>query len=73
MMTAALEAKLLQQITSMRGEVLFEVFLDLQKAYGALYWDICLDILVVYRVGPSTIQLLQTYWDRLTMVSRAGG
>ena len=56
-----------------RGEVLFEVFLDLQKAYGALYWDICLDILVAYRVGPSTIQLLQTYWDRLTMVSRAGG
>ena len=73
MMTAALEAKLLQQITSMRGEVLFEVFLDLQKEYGALYWDICLDILVAYRVGPSTIQLLQTYWDRLTMVSRAGG
>ena len=38
MMTAALEAKLLQQLTSMRGEVLFEVFLDLQKAYGALNW-----------------------------------
>ena len=30
--TAALEAKLLQQLTAMRETVLFEVFLYLQKA-----------------------------------------
>ena len=57
----------------MREEVLFEVFLNLQKAYDALDWDIYLDILATYRFGPRTIQLLQTYWDRLTMVARAGG
>ena len=34
--TASLEAKLLQQLTAMREEVLYEVFLDLEKAYEAL-------------------------------------
>ena len=34
--TAALEAKLLQQLTAMREAVIFEVFLDLWKVYYAL-------------------------------------
>ena len=34
--TSALEANLIQQLTSMREAVLFEVFLDIQKAYDAL-------------------------------------
>ena len=38
--TAALEAKMLQQITTMREAVLFEVLLNLKKAYYALDWDI---------------------------------
>ena len=71
--TAAPEVKLLQQLTSMREAVLFEVFLDLQKLYGALDWDRCLDILVAYGVQPRTIRLLWTYWDRLTMVVKRGG
>ena len=53
--------------------VLFEVLLDLQKAYDALDWDRFLEIVAAYGVGPSTIRLLQTYWGRLTMVARAGG
>ena len=57
----------------MREAVFFEVFLDLQKAYYALYWDRCLDIIAAYGVGPSTLQLLWTYWDQLTMVVRASG
>ena len=36
---ASLEAKLLQHITSMREAVLFEVFLDLEKAYNDLDRD----------------------------------
>ena len=71
--TAALEAKMLQHITMMREAVLFEVFLDLQKSYDALYQDICLEIIAAYSVGPRTIRLLPTYWDWLTMVVRAGG
>ena len=70
--TAALEAKMLQQLMSMRQAVLFEVFLDLKKAYKALDRDMCLEILATYGVGPRTLQLLRTYWDRLTMVARSG-
>ena len=71
--TAALKAKLIQQLMAMREAVLFEVFLDLQKSYDALYCDRFLEILAVYWVGPRTIRILQTYWDRLTMVDRASG
>ena len=52
---AALEAKMTQQLTSTREAVLFEVFLDIKRAYDALDPDMCLEILAVYRVGPRTI------------------
>ena len=71
--TADLEAKLLQQLTSMREAVLFEVFLDLQKAYDALDWYICLEIISAYRVGYRTLQLFRIYWDQLIILARAGG
>ena len=71
--TADLEATLLQQISAMREAVLFKILLDLQKAYDDLDRDRCLDNLATYRVSPRTIQLLWTYWDRLTNVAGAGG
>ena len=45
----------------MRETVLHKIFLDLQKAYDALDWNLCLDILAVYVVVPREIQLLLTY------------
>ena len=42
----------------MKEAVLFEVLLDLQKAYDALDWEIRLEILVAYGVDPRTIRLL---------------
>ena len=71
--TAVFEPKLLQQLMAMIEVVLFEFFLGLQKVYDTLDWEICLDILVAYGVGPRTIRNFRTYWDRLTMVARAGG
>ena len=71
--TAYLKAKLIQYIMMIREEVLYEMFLYLHKPYGALERDRCLDILVVYEVGPLTIRLLRRYWDQLTLVARAGG
>ena len=71
--TATIETKLLQNLTAMREAVLFKVFLDLQKAYDALDWDRCLDILAAYVVGPRALQTLQTYWVRIIMVARDGG
>ena len=65
------KAKLLQQLTSMTEVVIFEVLLDLQKAYYALDRDMCLGIIAVYGIGPKTIRLLRTYWGPLTMVARS--
>ena len=50
--TGTLEAKLLQQLVAFREEVLFLIFLDLHKAYYALYRSRCLEKLEGYGVGP---------------------
>ena len=71
--TATLESNLLQQIASIREEVLYVIFLDLTKAYNALDRSRCLEILEGYGVGPNARRLLKTYWRHLTMVVRAGG
>ena len=71
--TATINDKTIQQLMAMREEVLFEVFLDIQKAYDALNLDRYLVIMAAYRVGTRTLQLLWKYWGHLTMVTRAGG
>ena len=53
--TASLEAKLLQQLPSMRESVLFEVFLYLWKAYDALDQERALDLLAAYGVDPGKV------------------
>ena len=70
--TATTEAKLIQQITAFREEVLYVIFLDLQKVYDALDRSRCLDILEGYGMVPQVCRLLRTYWRRLTMVERSG-
>ena len=71
--TATLKAKLIWQLADLREEVLYVIFLDLQKAYDDLYRSRCLDILEGYGVGPRARRILQIYWKRLTIVARAGG
>ena len=46
--TASLEAKLPQQLTAMREEVLCATFMDLHKSYDALDRDILLEIIERY-------------------------
>ena len=57
----------------MRDEVLHLVFLDLQKAYGALDRYRCQEILEGYDVDTRALRLLYRYWERLQMVAQAGG
>ena len=71
--TATLEAKLLQQISALRDEVMYVILLELHKAYDALDRYRYLEILEGSGVGPQSCRLLQKYWRRLTMVARAGG
>ena len=58
--TTSIEYKLIQQPTSMREAVLYGFFMDLQKAYDALYQKRALELLAMYRVSPRTLRLLQT-------------
>ena len=49
------------------------IFMDLNKTYGALDRDICLEILERYGVGPQYRHILQVYWHMLWMVAHTGG
>ena len=59
--TTSLEEKIIQQLTEMREEFLYKVFLDMQKAYDALYREICMDILVGCGFGPRMDRILWWY------------
>ena len=52
MRTTFFKANLLYQLTSIRGEVICEIFLDPHKARDALDCGHGLDNLVAYGVGP---------------------
>ena len=50
--TSPLYEKTTQQLTSMREEVLYAIFMELHKAYDASDRKICLGILEGYVLGP---------------------
>ena len=59
-----------------RGQCpLFGVFLDLRKAYNydAMDRGRRLDILRDTGVGPKTIRILKTFWDKADLVCQASG
>ena len=49
------------------------IFLDLTKAYDAFDRSKSLEILKGYGVVDRVRRLLREYWDKTTMVARAGG
>ena len=49
------------------------IFLYLTKAYDALDRSRSLEILKGYGVGNRVRRLMREYWDKSTMVARAGG
>jgi len=71
--TAIIEAKLLQQLAAIDQVPLFEVFLDLKKAYDTLDRDRLLDVLEGYGVGPRARGLLKAFWERQRIVAKQGG
>ena len=48
-------------MTAMRNAVLHTIFMDLHKAYNALDWYQCLNILAGYGVGTWTLCFLRMY------------
>jgi hypothetical protein len=71
--TATIEAKLAQQLAWMEQEPLYQVFVDLRKAYHHLDWERCLAIMTGYRVGLKLLRLQTKFWEQAQMVCQAGG
>ena len=68
--TAIIEAKLHQQLASVEQVPVFQVYLDLRKAYDTLDRGRTLEILEGYGVGPKVRRLLVSYWDAQQFVVR---
>ena len=70
--TATLEANTLQHLTETREAFIYEIFLDLSKAYDALDRERCLVILARYGIGPRINRVLRIYWEHLLVLAREG-
>ena len=66
--TVTIEAKLAQQLAWMEQEPLYQVFVDLRKAYDHLDRERCLAIMTGYGVGPKLLRLQTTFWNQVQMV-----
>ena len=71
--TATLEAKLLMQMAACKDIPLYQVFLDLTKAYDTLDRGRTIEILKAYGTGPNTIRLLERYWLKNFLVLKQSG
>ena len=49
------------------------VLVDLTKAFDAINWEQCLQLMEEYGVGPNMRQLIRQFWDEATNVCRASG
>ena len=71
--TASFKDKLFHNLTAMMEEVLYEIFLDINKVHDFLDCGFCLNTLGTYGVGPRAMRLLRKYWYQLSMLAWAGG
>lgn len=71
--TAIIEAKLQQELASIRSQPLFQVFLDLKKAYDTLDRPRVLQTCKDYGMGPQLRQVLKSFWDQQQIVARQSG
>ena len=69
---ATLKANLDQQLAGLFHEPLFQVFLDVRKAYYLLEKGICLDILRGYKLGKQLARLIFHYWEKHIIVPTSG-
>jgi hypothetical protein len=61
--TAIMEVKLQQHLAWVDQAPLYQIYLDLRKAYDALDRGRCLEILAGYRVGPNLLRLKKKFWE----------
>ena len=52
---------------------MYGLFLDLRKAFGAMDWELCLQILEDRGVGPRIRLFIERFWALALLVCKAGG
>jgi hypothetical protein len=71
--TCILEAKLQMQLAFYTCQPLYQIFIDLSKAYDTLDHVRTMSILKAYGVGPHTRSIIQAVWDKELIVPKSGG
>jgi exonuclease III len=71
--TAILEAKLQMQLAANSSCPLFQVFIDLKKAYDSVDRERVLHILCGYGVGPRLCTLIQQFWNQFILIPKSVG
>jgi hypothetical protein len=71
--TASIEAKLAQQLAWRDQCPLYEIYVDLKKAYDAIDRGCMMKILKAYGVGPKLLRLQNLFWENAKLICCAGG
>jgi Reverse transcriptase (RNA-dependent DNA polymerase) len=71
--TAIIKAKLRLDTTIAAGTTIYQVFMDLTKAYDSVSREKLLSILSQYGVGPHIITILNNFWNQLKVAPKQGG
>ncbi len=71
--TGIIEAKLAPQLAQLEQTPFFGIFINLQKAFDAMDWGCCLEILALHGIGPQMKCLIRNFWDTAINVCRAKG
>jgi hypothetical protein len=71
--TATIKAKLHQSLAWRNQCPLYQIYIDLKKAYNVLDQEQTLEILAAYGVGPKLLALQKHFWETATLVCQAGG
>jgi hypothetical protein len=70
--TCILEAKLHMQLASYLCQPLFQIFLDLSKAYNNLDHERIMLLMEAYGIGPHTRSIINALWEHELMVPKSG-